>query len=82
MLVVAMSIAAVGGFVVYWFAGERVGRLYPIGAVILGWKLLLEPARAAYQKPVPETAAALFNKASHVPLAFLILTAVSMILPI
>jgi len=82
MLIVAASMAAIGGFVVYWFAGKGVGSLYPIGAVILGWKLLLDPARAVYQRPVPETAAALFNKTSHVPLAFLLLTAVSIFLPI
>ncbi len=81
MLLVGVSIAAVGGMVVYWFAGAGVGLLYPIGAVILGWKLLLEPARAVYYKPVPETCATLFNRASYMPLGFLVLTAVSIILP-
>ncbi|MBM4326006.1 MAG: ubiquinone biosynthesis protein UbiA [Deltaproteobacteria bacterium] len=81
VLVSAVSIASFAGVVIYWFAGAGVGLIYPIGAVVLGWKLLLEPAREVYRDPGAHRAASLFNKASYMPLAFLILTAISILMP-
>jgi 4-hydroxybenzoate polyprenyltransferase len=72
-LVAAISMAAVCGVAVYWYAGEGVGLLYPIGAVLLGWKLLLEPARKVYYEPGNASAESLFNRASYMPLSFLVL---------
>jgi len=81
ILVAAVSMAAFGGTVIFWPAGPGVGWLYPIGAVVLGWILLLEPARAVYHDPGPPTAAALFNKASYMPLGFLLLTVAAIYAP-
>jgi 4-hydroxybenzoate polyprenyltransferase len=80
-LLAANSMAVFGGIAIYWVAGVGIGQLYPIGAAILGWWLLLEPARRLYYNPSPTTAASLFNKASYIPLAFLLLVLVGMVLP-
>lgn len=82
ILLAAVSMACLGGLVIYWFSGEGVGWLYPIGALILGWKLLLEPARAVYYTPGPEASAALFNKASYMPVSFLVLVMISIWFPL
>lgn len=81
-LVSAASMAAFGGLAIYWVSGPGVGVLYPIGAVALGWKLLLEPANRVFHNPGQETAAAMFNRASYVPVSFLILTAAAILFPI
>jgi 4-hydroxybenzoate polyprenyltransferase len=73
----AAAMAAVLGVVMYLSAGAGVGPLYPVGAVILGGTLLLGPARRLYYRPGPETAAALFNRGSYLPVSFLALTALS-----
>jgi 4-hydroxybenzoate polyprenyltransferase len=73
ILLVAVSMAASAGILVYWFAGEGVGHLYPFGAAVLGWTLLIEPARKVYYDPGPATAAVLFNRASYMPWGFLLL---------
>lgn len=80
-LLVAVAMAAFGSVTVYWVAGSGVGILYPIGAVILAWFLLLDPARKLYYSPGTDTAAALFNRASYVPVSFFGLTVVSILLP-
>jgi 4-hydroxybenzoate polyprenyltransferase len=80
-LVAAISMAAVCGVIVYLVAGDGIGRLYPIGAVILGWKLLLQPARDVYYDPGTTTAKSLFNLASYMPLSFLVLAVVSIYIP-
>ncbi len=72
-LVAAVSMAAVSGLAIYWFAGDGVGLLYPVGAVILAWKLLLEPARRVYYDPGNASAETLFNRASYLPVSFLVL---------
>ncbi|MDQ7781355.1 MAG: UbiA family prenyltransferase [Desulfomonilaceae bacterium] len=77
-LVAAVSMAAACGTAVYWFAGDGIGMLYPVGAVLLGWKLLLEPARCVYHDPGTTSAETLFNRASYMPLCFLVLVVVSM----
>lgn len=72
-LVAAISMAAACGLAVYWFAGDGVGLLYPIGAALLGWTLLLEPARRVYYDPGSASAETLFNRASYLPVSFLVL---------
>jgi 4-hydroxybenzoate polyprenyltransferase len=81
VLVSAASMAAIMGLAIYWHAGAGVGIIYPIGAIILGWKLLIEPAREVYYNPGRTSAAALFNKAGYLPVSFLALTAAAIILP-
>ncbi|MEW6348964.1 MAG: UbiA family prenyltransferase [Thermodesulfobacteriota bacterium] len=80
-LLAAVSMAVFGGIAIYWFAGEGVGRIYPIGAAVLGWMLLMKPAHEIYRAPGPETAAALFNRASYMPICYLVLVLVSIYLP-
>jgi len=75
--VAATSMASFAGVAVYFLAGNGVGILYPVGAAVLGWWLLLQPARDLYYAPGPP-AAALFNRASYMPVSFLVLTAFSM----
>lgn len=82
LLLVGVSMAVLGGTVIYWFAGPGVGWIYPFGAVILGWFLLLQPAREVYYTPTQSTAAALFNRASYMPVSFLALALVSIYLPL
>lgn len=77
-LVGGVFMAAFGGVAVYFVAGNGIGPLYPIGAAVLAWVLLLEPARRVYRDPGPGTATALFNKAGYMPAAFLVLVVVSM----
>ena len=72
-LVAAISMAAVCGLAIYWYAGDGVGLLYPVGAAILAWKLLLEPARRVYYDPGNASAKTLFNRASYLPVSFLVL---------
>lgn len=74
--------ATFGGVAIYFLAGDGIGLLYPVGAAILGWFLLLEPARRVYYDPGRQTAAALFNKASYMPLSFLVLVVASMYLSV
>ena len=77
-VIAACSIAAISGVAIYWVAGRGVGWLYPFGALVLGWILLLEPARRLYYEPGRAAAASLFNKASYMPASFLALTFVSL----
>ncbi|MGO9568875.1 MAG: UbiA family prenyltransferase [Desulfomonilaceae bacterium] len=77
VMLAAISMAASAGIALYWMAGNGVGWLYPIGAALLAWKLLLEPARRVYYHPGPAAAASLFDKASYMPLGFLILVVIS-----
>ncbi|MEW6443971.1 MAG: UbiA family prenyltransferase [bacterium] len=77
--VAAASMAAFAGVAIYWLSGPGIGPIYPLGAAVIGWKLLLQPARKLYADPCPETAAALFNRASYVPLAFLVLTTLALV---
>lgn len=81
-LVVAVSMAVFGGLVIYGWAGPGVGRLYPVGAALLGWYLLLGPARAVYYNQESWAAASLFNRASYVPVSFLGLTLMSIFIPL
>jgi 4-hydroxybenzoate polyprenyltransferase len=76
-IVSAVSMAAFAGVAIYVSAGKGVGTIYPFGAAVLGWFLLIQPARNLYYDPGPSTAAMLFNRASYMPLGFLILTAAS-----
>jgi 4-hydroxybenzoate polyprenyltransferase len=78
-LIVSISMAVVCSVAIYWLAGPNVGPFYPIGAVILGWVLLVEPARKVYYDPSPANAASLFNKASYMPTCFLGLVVVSIL---
>lgn len=80
VMLAAISMAASAGIALYWMAGNGVGWLYPIGAALLAWKLLLEPARQVYYHPGPVTAASLFDKASYMPVAFLLLVVISIYL--
>ena len=82
VLVSSVSMATTGGVVIYWLSGLGTGIIYPIGAVILSWKLLLQPAREVYLDPGPRTAAVLFNNASYLPASFLALTVLAIIVPI
>jgi len=80
VMLAAISMAASAGIALYWMAGNGVGWLYPIGAVLLAWKLLLEPARRVYYHPGPVAAASLFDKASYMPVGFLLLVVISICL--
>ncbi len=78
-LVVASGMTFLAGLAIYAVSGKGVGWLYPVGAACLGWYLIIRPAKVLYMEPVPVTAARLFNRASYLPVAFLILTAVSFV---
>ena len=80
-LLVAIGMAAFGSVAIYWVAGNGLSVFYPIGAAVLAWLLLLGPARRLYYAPATDTAAALFNRASYLPVSFLGLTVVSILLP-
>jgi 4-hydroxybenzoate polyprenyltransferase len=77
----AASMAVFGGVVIYWLAGSGLGRWYPLAAALAGWWLLMEPARQVYYDPIPRNAARLFNRASYLPLTFLLLAVMSIVLP-
>jgi hypothetical protein len=77
-----VGMSAFGGVAIYWLAGPGVGWLYPVGAALLGWKLLVDPAREVFRNPTPGTAAKLFNRASYVPVTFLALVVASILLPL
>jgi 4-hydroxybenzoate polyprenyltransferase len=81
-MVAAVSMAAFGGVAVYWVAGSGIAWIYPLGAAALGWELLLKPARELYYNPGPAEAASLFNRASYMPLGFLVLAVLSIYCPI
>jgi len=76
-IVSAVSMASFAGVAIYFSAGKDVGIIYPFGAAALGWLLLIQPARNLYYDPGPSSAATLFNRASYMPLGFLILTVAS-----
>ena len=78
-LLCGVAMAAFGGVAIYWPAGTGIGWVYPIGAALLGWILLLNPAREVYGNPTPDTAARLFNRASYLPASFLGLVLVSIL---
>jgi len=78
----AISAAVVAGVAIYWLAGPGVGKIYPVGAALLGWILLIKPAREVYYDQGPSAAAALFNRASYMPVAFLVLCAVAIAAPL
>jgi 4-hydroxybenzoate polyprenyltransferase len=82
VMLAAISMAALAGVAIYLAAGPGVGLLYPFGAAVVGWALLLKPARQVYRDPGPRTAAALFNRASYMPAAFLGLVALSLLIPL
>ncbi len=77
-LVLASGMAFLGGLAIYAVSGQGVGWLYPLGAGFLGWYLIIGPARDLYMEPEPVTASRLFNRASYLPLAFLVLTTISL----
>ncbi len=80
-LLAAVSMAVFGGVAIYWLAGDGVGCLYPVGAACLGWWLLMRPAHAIYSAPGPDAAATLFNRASYMPICFLLLVLTSIYAP-
>jgi 4-hydroxybenzoate polyprenyltransferase len=83
IMVSAVSMAAFAGVAIYWYGSGRashIGFLYPIGAAIIGWFLLLAPAREVYRNPGAASAAVLFNKASYMPLALLALISLTHLL--
>ncbi|MGC8659568.1 MAG: UbiA family prenyltransferase [Desulfomonilaceae bacterium] len=77
VLLVATSMATFAGVVIFLLAGQGVGWIYPVGASVLGYLLILAPSRMVYESPSPATAALLFNRASFMPIAFLALTVIS-----
>jgi len=81
-MVAAVSMACMAGVAIYWLGAQGLGRYYPIGAAILSWQLLLAPARKVYYDPSPASAAALFNKASYMPVCFLVLGVLAICLPV
>jgi 4-hydroxybenzoate polyprenyltransferase len=81
-LLCASSMAVFGGIAIYWLGSKDLSRLYPAAAAILGWWLLIEPARKVYVDPGPVNAAALFNRASYLPVSFLILVLISIYVPL
>lgn len=77
----ASSMAALAGVAVFWVSGSGLSWIYPVGAAILSWKLLLEPVRGLYHQPGPESAATLFNRSSYLPLGSLVVAAGSILWP-
>lgn len=77
ILLVSISMATFAGVMIFVLAGAGIGWIYPVGATFLGYFLLLKPARLVYESPGPQTAGSLFNRASYMPLAFLVLVVVS-----
>lgn len=82
ILLAGISVAASAGVIIYWVAGLGLGTFYLVGAAVLSWKLLLQPARQVYLNPGPETAACLFNRASYMPLGYLVVALISLGLPL
>jgi 4-hydroxybenzoate polyprenyltransferase len=80
VMLTAIAMAASAGIALYWMAGNGVSWIYPIGAALLAWKLLLAPARRVYYQPGPASAASLFDKASYMPVSFLLLVVISIYL--
>jgi 4-hydroxybenzoate polyprenyltransferase len=80
VMLIAIAMAVSAGIALYWMAGNGVGWLYPIGAAVLAWKLLLQPARHVYYHPGPASAASLFDKASYMPVSFLVLVVISILM--
>ena len=78
-LVLASGMTFFGCVAIYAVADKGVGWLYPIGAAFLGWYLIVRPAWDLYMEPTPVTAARLFNRASYLPVAFLLLACVSIV---
>jgi len=74
------SMAAFGGVAIYWLAGPGISAAYSYAAAYIGWGLLIKPAREVYRNPGPTTAAALFNSASYLPPAMLVLVVISILL--
>lgn len=81
-MIAGVSMAAMAGVAIYWLGAPGLGALFPIGAAVLAWKLLLAPARDVYCDTSPATAAELFNKASYMPVSFLVLVVLSMYFPV
>jgi 4-hydroxybenzoate polyprenyltransferase len=79
-VVASVSMASLAGVLIFFFAGPKLGAVYPLGAVILGWFLLLKPARDLFHDSSVKNAAELFNRASYMPAAFLGLTVLSITL--
>ncbi|MCL5123797.1 MAG: UbiA family prenyltransferase [Deltaproteobacteria bacterium] len=77
VLLVAASMATFAGVTIFLLAGPGVGWIYPVGATVLGYLLILGPAKLVYESPSPKTAAVLFNRTSFMPIAFLALTVIS-----
>jgi 4-hydroxybenzoate polyprenyltransferase len=82
MIVAGSSAAMACSIAAYWISHNEIGFLYTIGAILLNWELLLKPARKLFGDPTRENAATLFNKASYMPLCFLILIGSAIILNI
>ncbi len=80
ILLAGISVASSAGILMYWFSGPGVGLFYLFGAAVLSWILLLQPARQVYLNPDPKTAASLFNRASYMPLGFLVIALISLLL--
>jgi len=81
VILAAVSMAALAGVGLYCATGRGGGFIYPVAAAVIGWKLLLRPARQLYRNPGPKTAADLFNRASYMPAAFLVLVVLSILVP-
>lgn len=82
LIVSSLSMAALASVAIYWTAGPGIGPIYPFAAAAVSWFLLLDPAYRVYADPGRNTAASLFNKASYMPTAFLILAVASMAVPV
>ena len=82
IMIVAVSMAAFAGVTIYFVAGSGVSPLFPFGAAILGYLMLLRPAKLVYESAGVETATSLFNRASYMPLSFLILTVACILIPV
>ncbi len=80
-LVFANGMTFFGSLAIYAVAGKGLGFVYPIGAIILGWLLIIKPTREIFMDPKPLTAGRLFNRASYLPVSFLVLTAISCMVP-
>lgn len=77
ILLAAASMATFAGVTIFLLAGSGLGGIYPVGAAVLGYFLLLKPAKLLYESPGSRMAASLFNRASYMPLSFLILIVIS-----
>jgi 4-hydroxybenzoate polyprenyltransferase len=73
----SLALSLTMSLMMYWVAPGKLGLPYLAGALFSGFYFLLLPAHRLYKTKAPEEASTLFNRASHYPLAMLLVTMIS-----